>query len=383
MREPDLQLTLFGQGPIERGQTERNLAEYPVTLIADRAPRGEQIRRYEWESKDRNGRLVKRSWTLAAAAGQTLPLGGDRDLYVILMQLAMEQGNEAPIVAFSRNELCERLNWTHGGRSYRRAKEALQRLASVTITAENLFVDAFGDTIPLQVFSVISDMALHDERKGSNERRSYIRWSDTMWESIRTGVLAPMDVGFYISLRTPLCRRLFEYLNKKRYVRLDRDGVPRFRRAFSIRVMHLAQAHLFLSVDRPSEARRQLDGPHAELVERGFLSAVEYAETRKGEPMVVYHYAAAAALSPRPAPRPVAAIEAPTPKEAELKFVAQETQRQEDALDALITPEIRAKAEAIVNSRKVARPREGSRAWAEMVQIEARRLVSQEAASAA
>lgn len=366
-KDPELQLPLFGTPSGRKGQDDLNLAEYPITLLSDRAPAGTQIRKQEWPGKDGNKRPVTCSWTLAAETGQSLPVASDEPVYMVLMEMTREQLNTEPVVTFSRNEVCDKLGWPHKGESFRRIEESIRRLHGVTIRARYLIRDAAGELVEEVGFHVLSDYALYDERKSANRGRSFIRWSDTMWESISAGRLKLADISFYLSLATPTSRRLWRYLDKKRFGN---------RRLFSIGLRVLCQNHLFMSAEKPSDMRRQLEGAHAELIERGFLEGVTYGRRKDGKDLITYEFTPLAALEARQeaVTLPSASRDAETvPSPQEDAIAAKEAAME--LLDSLITPEILEQADAELDRLEVRPPRRGSRLRESMRLEQARKIV--------
>lgn len=271
--------------PVRIGKDEMNMVEWPFAVLAA-VPESTAVLEFGDIITGRDGKPLKRTWTVRAGSGLSLPIAGDEVVYIALMELAREKDFISPTVHFSRYELCRRLGWPISGKSYGRIQDALNRLAAVTIIAQNAFWDNRGKVYANVAFHILDEVALSTEPGGNSGSLplSYVTWSDVMFRSFQAGNLKSLDVDFFLSLSTPLCRRLFRYLDKKRY-----GG----RRVFEIGLQRLAFERLGLSrtYTTPAQIKRRLDPAHKELVERGFLAKAEYGKMADGNPKVMYHFA--------------------------------------------------------------------------------------------
>ena len=129
--------------PVRLGKDEMNMVEWPFAVLAA-VPESTAVLEYGDVITGRDGKPLKRTWTVRAGSGLSLPVAGDEVVYIALMELAREKDFVSPTVHFSRYELCRRLHWPISGKSYGRIQDALNRLASVTIIAQNAFWDNRG-----------------------------------------------------------------------------------------------------------------------------------------------------------------------------------------------------------------------------------------------
>jgi len=97
-----------------------------------------------------------------------------------------------------------------------------------------------------------------------------IRLAREIVESIRARYLKPLDLEFLTSLDRPLTRALYRLLDAQR-VSPGGEEVMQFR----TNIVEWAKACKIVD-QTPSRVRRTLEGAHAELIERGYLSGVEY-----------------------------------------------------------------------------------------------------------
>jgi len=272
------------------GRDEMNLAEFPFALLSDRAPEGVNTIQFEDAVEGKDGLLVKRSWSVTGGEKFGLPLATDEQVYVVLMELTKEHGFDQRTIPMTRYDLIKRLGWHDKGESYRRLREALDRLLGVTITSRRAFWDKAKQRYVDVGFHIIDDYALYDEAPGRKRHDqqdplplSFISWSQVIFRSFQAGNIKQLDTAFYFSLRSNLSRRLYRYLDKKRY-----DGKGQFR----IGVRKLAFEKLGMSRNYyPSHIKQELQRAHRELIQYGFLQDAEYERAGSGgEELAVYYF---------------------------------------------------------------------------------------------
>jgi len=288
--------------PARLGRDEMNLAEFPFALLADRAPKSINTIKFEDDVEGKDGELVKRIWTVTGGESFGLPVASDEEVYVALMEITKEQGFDQRSISITRYDLIKRLGWPDKGDSYRRLRGALDRLLAVTIKAEKAFWDKEKQRYVDVGFHIIDDYALYDEAPGRKRRGhqdtlplSFISWNQVIFRSFQVGNIKQLDTAFFFGLRSSISRRLFRYLDKKRY-----DGKATFR----IRIKKLAFEKLGMSRNYyPSHIKQELKRAHDELLETGFLTRIDY-EKPKGreEERVVYHFTRRKYLTPESRP---------------------------------------------------------------------------------
>ncbi len=269
------------------GRDEMNLAEFPFTMLSHRVPEGLNTIRFNDIISGKGGKAVRRVWTITGSEAYGLPVAGDEELYVALMEISEEYGFEDAKIPITRYDLLRRMGWPRDGHSYKRIQDSLNRLMGVSIVANNSFWDNEAKRYVNEGFHILEGYRLYDEKPGrdTNPPHSYIVWNPVLFNSFRAGNIKQLDTGMYFSLSTPLARRLFRYLDKKRY-----DGKATYR----MRLSKLAFEKLGMSRNYyPSQIKRELQRVHDELIERGFLREVSYYRPRRrgSEELVVYTFA--------------------------------------------------------------------------------------------
>src|SRR5205085_1273791 len=91
------------------GKDEMNLVEFPITLLTDRPEPGQNTVLYELPYVGKNGKVERAEVKITGSDDYGLPIAGDMDVYIVLMELAREQGFRSRTVSFSRYEILRRL----------------------------------------------------------------------------------------------------------------------------------------------------------------------------------------------------------------------------------------------------------------------------------
>jgi hypothetical protein len=256
---------------------ELNLCEFPFTLLSDRAPAGVKTMRFTDTIRRANGISIERKWTISGGDAYGLPTASDEPVYLALMEIAKKNQFKSPRIEFTVYEILKRLGMPDDGRSYRRLRASLLRLNSVTITADSSFYDVVKKEYKtVYSFHILEAFCLAGGR--GSRQKSFVRFSNELWHSIESGAIKSLDFSLYLSLTSAIARRLFRYLDKVAY-----DGKP----VFSIGLRKLAFEHLGLSRNYyPSDIKRLLKPAHEELIEMGFLGAVDSRPGKEDEVMV-------------------------------------------------------------------------------------------------
>lgn len=256
---------------LRQGKDEMNLATFPMTALSTHIPPGARSLKFEDTIVGKNGKLVKRTWTIQGGSEVGLPTATDEDVYVALMELTQRQGFDNQRVFFSRYDLAKRLGWSPGGWSYQRLEESLKRLSGVSIHAQNAFWDNEAKSYVTAGFTLIQGFHIYEEVTGRKTERdqphSWIMWSDQLYKSFKSGYLKFLDTELYFSLSTSTARRLYRYLDRQ-FGEDDR---------FTIDLFKLAHEHLGISrnFQYASEIIRKLEPSLEELVQRMYLERWE------------------------------------------------------------------------------------------------------------
>lgn len=251
---------------------ELNLVEYPFCLPSHRAPKGRTTIQISEEARDAEGRPTQRHWKVVGGY-HGLPLAGDEEVYFALVHLLHMDGFADRTVHFTQYSLLKKLGWGDGQWAYDRLDLALSRLLGVVIQSKNSFWDHKGKSFATHSFGILSAYMVFSraDRADDNPYVSCATFNEVLFESFKSGFIKTLDLDLYLSLRSPVARKLFRILDK----RLHRG--PRC----DFEVMRLAQRIALSDSAYPSDVKKHLDNAHDELFSIGFLKSARFAKQRK------------------------------------------------------------------------------------------------------
>jgi hypothetical protein len=279
------------------GRDEMNLAEFALGLASDRNTRDVKTIERKQSIINPDGKRLDQTWTITGSDQHGLPRAGDDDVLLALLKLASDQGLQERIVHFTRYELMQILNWPTNGRTYKRIESSLDRLAGVRILAKNSFWDNARKSYTSLNFGLIDDYLIADQPSrvrldGQIQMPfTHVSFNEKFFQSMQVGNMKRLDMKLYNSLRSAVSKRMYRYLDKRRY----RSNV------FDVEINNLATVNLGLDLGvrrYPSQIKQLLDTAHKELQAAGFLNDWSYRWSPDRETWFVqYSFAAKTAIA--------------------------------------------------------------------------------------
>jgi hypothetical protein len=202
---------------VRAGRDEMNLAEFPLALLADRAPKGQKTLHYA----SPHGTL-----TITGSDAFGLPTASDTDVLVGLIQLTRVRNNFTdPKVNFTRYELLKLLGWPDESKYYRRVDESLSRWVGVTLHYNNTWWDNKKKRYLSAKLHIIESVIIDDERAGRARRGglpfSSFTWNTTFIASCQADNLKRLDLDRYFGFRSAISKRMYRFLDKRFYLRAE------------------------------------------------------------------------------------------------------------------------------------------------------------------
>lgn len=205
------------------GKDELNLAEFPLSAIADRLDPSQKTMVFEDQVWDRGrGEMVTRQLVITAAAEHGLPTALDDEVILGLVQLSKAQGFAERRVPFTRYQLIQLLGWRDEGKSYERIEKSLNRWIGVTLYYKNAWWDREHSCWVDEKFHLLDNVSLFDaERRtrcGDTQTAlsiSSFTWNEVVFRSFRAGNLKSLDFEFFRGLESAVSKRLFRFLDKR------------------------------------------------------------------------------------------------------------------------------------------------------------------------
>jgi hypothetical protein len=262
------------------GKDEMNLADFAIGIIGS----GTELKTIERSQviKTSESRL-EQSWSVTGSAKWGLPQPCDDDILLALFYLASEKRFQMQNVIFSRYGLCQIMGWSRCGKNYEKIEDGLRRLSTVKIEARQSFFDGHSKNYVSRVFGILDGYTISECSRLKNLERSSARFSDVIWKSVEAENLKRIDLKIYYSLRSPIAKRLYRFLDKRRAKKPS----------FDLELDSLASMNLGLSSETrrfPSQIKQTLDRAHKELEKIGFLKLATYFKGSNGRWRVRYTF---------------------------------------------------------------------------------------------
>ncbi|GAA4470017.1 replication initiator protein A [Novipirellula rosea] len=203
------------------GVDEMNFAEFPLAAISKRIDDGKKTVTFENVIFDRKERRnVVRRLTLSGSDRYGLPIVSDEDVLLGCIQLTRLQGYRSSEVQFSRYELLKLLAWPDNTRNYQRLAQSLRRWKGLTIFSDRAFYDHAAQSWVNRDFSVFDNLQIYhrESQTGSTSSgQSRFTWNEVIFNSFQAGYLKKLDWNLYLSLSSPIAKRLYRFLDKRFY----------------------------------------------------------------------------------------------------------------------------------------------------------------------
>jgi hypothetical protein len=250
-------------------QEEMTLIEFPIGLISDRLPNdpqtGKEVTKISFEQWIRlpSGERVKQEWNVVSPEEPGLPRGADLSVLFLLLQIWCEQGFQNKQVRFgSIYQLLQRMGMPDDAQYYKRVRKSLERWLAVSFfTQYAVWNPKKRSYIPKLHFNVISriqyDQEMEIEELGLCDDTGFVEFTDALLFLVRNGHFKTTDAAFYWGLDTPLRRRMFQLLDKRKVQ--GKTQVQRFD-LFSF-AKKLGTHDVTLSRYKPKDLRKSW-GPH-------------------------------------------------------------------------------------------------------------------------
>jgi hypothetical protein len=218
-KKPETRLADFRDG-----RDENNLAEFPLSLLADRVPKGQKSVEYQDTITDwKTGQVVHRRVCITGSDKFGLPTSKDEDVLLALVQLTkIRNGFTSSEVFFTKHQVIEVLGWQNRGWAYERVEESLHRWKGVSVHYWNAWRDNAKETWKdSEAIGILEYVRISDGRRTKGGRTNHadsgsqIVWNKMFFESFRAGYLKKLDFQTYRSLKRPAARRAYRFLDKR------------------------------------------------------------------------------------------------------------------------------------------------------------------------
>jgi hypothetical protein len=197
------------------GRDEMNLAEFPISLLADRAPKGQKTLYFE----DQHGRL-----TVTGSDAYGLPTATDTDVIIALLYLTKTRNAfTTDPINFSRYEIIQLLNWSDEAWYYKRLWTSFKRWSGVLLVYDKCWWNNKLKCHTDATMHIIEDVEMinRNARKmtrlsGQDELPlSSFKWNKKFIDSCQADNLRQLNLDEYFSLESAISKRLYRFLGKR------------------------------------------------------------------------------------------------------------------------------------------------------------------------
>jgi len=298
-------------------RSEVNFLTYPFFCLDNRWHKDRLKIEYH-RTLDRGEGREEISWRVLAHQEYGLPGPFDWELHKAIEEIINERG--FPVrnpIPFSLRELCRRMGISYAGsKTIAEIKAAFLRITSTMVESKRTFYSKpkkrwLEDNFHLYDRVVYRGDELPDSAVPADT--NYLFLGSWYLENLNALYVSLLDPHYRRSLSVALARRLYEILGVKFYG-LRAPKAPGLRYAYStVCALLPVKRYRYLS-----DAHRQLDPAHQELIATGFLERVEWQLVAGTPPEWCLHYfPGRRALQPAIALPPGAGEDAPLdPQEA-------------------------------------------------------------------
>lgn len=281
------------------GKDELNLAEFPLSAIADRLNPDQKTLTFEDRIFDANrNEMISRQLTITASDEYGLPTALDDEVLLGLVQLSKVHNFTDRRVGFTRYQLLRLLGWREESKGYDRLEKSLNRWVGVTLYYKNAWWSKEEQCWVDEKFHILDNVTLYDREKGrsSPSRQSQLplssfTWNDVIFRSFKAGNLKSIDFDFLKHLQSAVAKRLYRFLDKRFF--------HRSRWEFNLNEVCLEHIGLSRNYDA-ANLKRKLLPAIKELEEQGFLipmpEELRFTKVCSGEWRVVFQDAKTTSL---------------------------------------------------------------------------------------
>ncbi|GAA4004083.1 replication initiator protein A [Deinococcus rubellus] len=218
-------------------------------------------------------RIVKISCQALPELG--VPHGIDNDVSAALIDHFNSLGQpETGVLELSATQLLRLCAFHSGGTYYIMLRQSLERMHSASYSVSGGWRDHPNSRWTHAKFHFIESLDYSAREAGTFDERTIIRvrLAEAIVSSLRSGYTKPLDFAFMYSLSRPRTRILFRVLDA---VRVNPEKLDEVVNSFEVDLMAWAD-QCKIPNGIPGNVRRALEGPHQELLKRGYLREVTY-----------------------------------------------------------------------------------------------------------
>lgn len=263
-------------------KSEVNFVRLPFFALS----RKDSSRRIETEYKEsaeRDGKKIEILWTVTANAKFGYPTPFDKKVHKAIEFIISRRS--FPVknpIDFSIYEICKLMNISAGsGRNYEMIKNALIRTTFAGIQSKGTFYSKNDKRWIEDAFHLYDRIVFIGETlpNGNTAETNYLFLGDWYLKSLNSFYVKPLDYNFFLSLKSNVAGRLYEFLSLQFY---GIGGKP-----YTIDYRKLCQVLPITEQKYLSKAIQNLESAHKELIKKCFILKAEWHEQPSW--MIIYY----------------------------------------------------------------------------------------------
>ncbi|MFQ5730107.1 MAG: replication initiator protein A [Waddliaceae bacterium] len=207
----------------QKGKVECNFEEFPYFIPSTKNLKNQKEIVFSRNVTNSKGHTLCQEWIVRAEHANHLPGSFEADVKRALDQLVFEIGYETVSqtgsIKFSLYQIADILGLDHGGWTWKRIREALERMKTTNIHSKHSFYIKGRDTYIDDIFTFLEQVRFFRVVEGKRTRHATceVRFSKYILESLKNHYIKPFDFGFYWSLKDPIPKRLYSLFDKRGY----------------------------------------------------------------------------------------------------------------------------------------------------------------------
>lgn len=270
-------------------KVEGNLCEYPFFLLS-KTKEKITLKTYEFEDvTSPKGDVLKRKFVVKGIDG--IPTSFDQDVVMAILKIGTRTKTLLGDISLTLYEITKTLRNV----SSKRVKESIRRLQSTAYDSTHaVLVKETNDIFYVEdLFSILDNAHFREYKPGENKRKarecSYIRFNKYFLQNFVNHYYKYIDFNVYQNLRTPSAKKLYLFLEKKKFEK----------EKFEICIKKLA-AVLPLETKRTRDAKKVIKQACERLIQQGVIKGYGFKDDKITFSFPSYKKKEPSALPPSP-----------------------------------------------------------------------------------
>lgn len=240
---------------------EKNLLQLSLFYFGRGRPKETVV---EWEGSDGVCRLE-------CVCKYGVPGAFDQDVYTATLRVWVEQDMPHECIKLTYSDIARILKLKSSKNSVGKIKKSLEKLGQARYELKRCFIKHNGDKDEVVHFSLFDAVVLHN-RKKTSAKYTELYFPDLIRENLEAKYYQRLDMAWYRALPSGLPRRLYEYLEKRKYHCIN--GTFSIAEEILCRWLPITDSHT-------TNRRKTLKGITQCLVDAGYLLEYDFDRTKK------------------------------------------------------------------------------------------------------